>query len=281
MVSFCIRSLPLFFIDLLYVFTYALDVYKTIAYVSLLSFYIFSTSVAFSQPLGVGFGVGYEVEGGKGREGNIVSVTDKGTYKLSTLPYDPKVFGAIVDQTPLTLVDQTLKNAKIVLSSGETRVLVNGEGGNISKGDFITSSSTEGVGMKATSSGYVLGIALEDFRPRTPSESKLVAVNLRIGNQFISTNPRSNLLQVLKSGLDAPTLAPLESLRYLLSGLAVVAAFIIGFASFGKTSSTSIEAMGRNPLAKNTIQTTVFFNFLLTGLIMFSGVFLAYLILII
>mgnify|MGYP000848903404 FL=1 len=266
---------------MVYGFTYALDVHKTKVYVCLLSFYVLTASVAFSQPLGVGFGVGYEIEGGKGREGNVVSVTDKGTYKLSTIPYDSKVFGAIVDQTPLTLVDQALKNAKIVLSSGETRVLVNGEGGSISKGDFVTSSSTEGLAMKATSSGYVLGIALEDFKPKTLSESKLVLVNLRIGNQFISTNPRSNLLQVLKSGLDAPTLAPLESLRYLLSGLAVVAAFIIGFASFGKTSSTSIQAMGRNPLAKNTIQTTVFFNFLLTGLIMFSGVFLAYLILII
>lgn len=238
-------------------------------------------SLSLAQSLGIGFGVGYEIDGNKGKEGNIVSVTDKGTYKLSSGTYDPKMFGVIVNQTPLTLVDETKNNARIVISSGETPTLVNGEGGVISKGDFITSSSVEGVGMKATSSGYVLGIALEDFRPKTSTEVKLLLVNLRIGNQFISSNPRSNLLQVLKSGLDAPTLAPLESLRYLLSGLAVVAAFIIGFASFGRTSSTSIEAMGRNPLAKNTIQTTVFFNFLLTGLIMFSGVFLAYLILII
>ncbi|MEN9388954.1 MAG: hypothetical protein RLY61_38 [Candidatus Parcubacteria bacterium] len=271
----------MFFIDLVRSFTYALKVHKTLTFLLVLSYLLLNNFIAFSQNLGIGFGVGYEIEAGKGREGHIVSVTDKGTYKLSTVSYDPKMFGVIVNQTPLTLVDETFKDAKIVISSGETKVLVNGEGGSISKGDFITASSAEGMGMKATSSGYVLGIALEDFKPKTPKESKLMLVNLRIGNQFISTNPRSNLLQVLKSGLDAPTLAPLESLRYLLSGLAVVAAFIIGFASFGKTSSTSIEAMGRNPLAKNTIQTTVFFNFLLTGLIMFSGVFLAYLILII
>ena len=239
------------------------------------------TSIVYSQSIGAGFGVGYDIEEGKGKEGNIVSVTDRGTYKLSAKAYDPKMFGVIVRETPLTLINDSLKNPKIVLSSGEARVLLSGEGGPISKGDFITSSNKEGIGMRAVSSGHVLGIALEDFKSTSSSDIKLISVNLRIGNQFISTNPRSNLLQVLKSGLDAPTLAPLESLRYLLSGLSVVAAFIIGFASFGRTSSTSIEAMGRNPLAKNTIQTTVFFNFLLTGLIMFSGVFLAYLILII
>lgn len=237
--------------------------------------------VTQAQSTGSGLGVMLEIENNEGAEGNIVSISDKGTYRLSSSDYDVKMFGVIVNNPPLSLEDSEIVNSKIVVSSGQVMVRVSTESGDIKKGDFITSSTKKGVGKKALSSGYVLGIALEDFENAKPGETKLILVSLNIGNQFISTNPRSNLLQIVRSGLDSPSLAPLESLRYLLAGLSVVASLLIGFASFSRTSSTSIEAMGRNPLAKNTIRTTVFFNFLLTGLIMFTGVFLAYLILII
>jgi hypothetical protein len=52
--------------------------------------------------------------------------------------------------------------ANPVTSVGVTYVKYNSENGTIKKADLITSSSESGVGMKATQSGIVLGIALED-----------------------------------------------------------------------------------------------------------------------
>jgi hypothetical protein len=47
-------------------------------------------------------------------------------------------------------------------TSGICFVKYNSENGAIKKGDLITSSSEPGIGMKATASGIVLGIVLED-----------------------------------------------------------------------------------------------------------------------
>lgn len=236
--------------------------------------------VGFAQDMGVNIAVSIETVGNEGEEGHIISLNDKGEYTLSSKAFDTKMYGVLVQNPLVSIEDNNIQNKKLLVTSGEVLVRVSGDSGNISKGDYITSSNKKGVGQKATSSGHVLGISLEDYSPANASTEKLILVNVKIANQFISNNPRSNLIQVVRSGLDAPASAPVDSLRYIIAGLVVCASFVIGFTSFGKTSGSSIEAMGRNPLAKTTIRTTVIFNFVLTGLIMFAGVFLAYLILI-
>jgi F0F1-type ATP synthase membrane subunit c/vacuolar-type H+-ATPase subunit K len=237
-------------------------------------------NLSFAQFPGVNIAVSIETLNNEGSEGHIISLDDNGRYVLSAKSFDPKMYGVLIKDPLVSVEDTNLSNYKLLATGGEALVRVSGEGGAIEKGDFITSSFTKGVGQKAISSGHIIGIALENFNPSNPKDEKLILVNVKISNQFISNNPRSNLVQVIRSGLDAPASAPVDSLRYIIAGLVVCAAFIIGFTSFGKTSGTSIEAMGRNPLAKTTIRSTVVFNFILTGLIMFAGVFLAYLILI-
>lgn len=250
--------------------------FKLLIYIMLL----ISVPSVYGQFQSVDVAVSIETLNNEGKGGQIVSLNDSGAYILSNKPYDQKMYGVLVDAPLVSLVDSNLASSKLMVSSGEALVLVNGEGGAIKKGDFITSSQKKGVGQKATTSGHVIGISLEDYAPQNASAEKLILVNVKITNQFISSNTRSNLIQVVRSGLDAPAAAPVDSLRYIIAGLVVCAAFVIGFTSFGRTSGSSIEAMGRNPLAKNTIRTTVLFNFILTGLIMFSGIFLAYLVLI-
>jgi hypothetical protein len=65
------------------------------------------------------------------------------------------------------------------ISSGVTYVKYNSENGQIKKGDLITSSSTAGEGMKATQSGMVIGIALEDATGTTG------VVKIRILIQYV------------------------------------------------------------------------------------------------
>ena len=64
-----------------------------------------------------------------------------------------------------------------------------------------------------------------------------------------------------------------------MAALVVLATFIIGFSSFGKISGTSIEALGRNPLASKLIRSAVVLNFALTAIIIAVGLTMAYLIL--
>jgi hypothetical protein len=95
--------------------------------------------------------------------GTIVSsenATLRAQPKMTNKPYDELMFGIYYE-------NNSVPNGPVIrtnpfVSSGVTYVKYNSENGQIKKGDLITSSSTPGEGMKATQSGMVIGIALED-----------------------------------------------------------------------------------------------------------------------
>jgi len=225
---------------------------------------------------GIAFSIPIETEA---PVGSIVSYTS-GKYILSFKTYDENIFGVVTDTPIASVEDINLEKYRLVVNSGETPVLVSNKNGEIKKGDFITSSETPGVGMKATSSGQVIGIALEDFITATSEETGFVTVFLNVKSQFIALSGTTNVLSALKAGLESPFLSPIITLRYILAALVTGASFVIGFVSFGRISGSSVEALGRNPLAGSSIRRVVFFNFLLTFSIMLGGLFVAYLILI-
>lgn len=211
--------------------------------------------------------------------GNIISFKN-GTYTLAGEKYDSDLIGIITDTSITSLEDTNINNYFLLATEGETEIIVSNINGQIRKGDYITSSEIPGVGVKATESGYVVGIALEDFVTQNDEEQGIIMVRVDIKPWFRSTKAGTNLLSALRSGLESPFISPLISLRYVLAALVVGASFIIGFTSFGKISGSSVEALGRNPLAGTSIKRVVFFNFLMTFLIMVSGLMLAYFILI-
>ena len=90
-------------------------------------------------------------------------------------PYDSKVLGVYASKYD----DQ--ENLHQVYVLGDGQILVNGEGGDINIGDSITTSSTPGVGMRATEYGTTIGRAQEDYHFANPSETKLVAVQYGLG----------------------------------------------------------------------------------------------------
>jgi hypothetical protein len=151
--------------------------------------------------------------------------------------------------------------------------------GPIKEGDFVTSSNTSGVGVRAMESGQVLGVALEEYTPSAPENVGQIYVQLGIKTSFIDKTASKNLLDTLKNSLTSPFMTPIEALRYLLAIAVVFASFVIGFSSFGKITGSSVEALGRNPLAGGAIRRVIFFNFILTFLIMGIGLVIAYLIL--
>src|SRR3989338_3550110 len=98
------------------------------------------------------------------RVGAIVGRGEK-EYELTTLPYQQTVLGVIVESSDVVvqIPDTEDRDQHIIATSGEFLVLVNSSSGDIAIGDFVTSSSTPGVGMKASSGGMVLGTALEAY----------------------------------------------------------------------------------------------------------------------
>ncbi|HXH18975.1 MAG TPA: hypothetical protein VNJ07_07810 [Chitinophagales bacterium] len=95
--------------------------------------------------------------------GDIVSISryNSHTFVLTSIPYDPLLAG-VISENPSLLVNSPNEGEPIALT-GRVKVKVNLEGGIIKEGDAITSSSMEGVGMKASGEGMILGHALESF----------------------------------------------------------------------------------------------------------------------
>ncbi len=215
------------------------------------------------------------------KDGAIISLGPK-SYTASKIEYDPSMIGVVAQNPALSLQSKndSAKNTKLVIASGKAYVLVSVIKGPIKINDFITTSPIEGIGQKATSNGFVIGNALESYNNSDPKKigKILVSVNPRYNAGFISL--RSNLIQLLKGATAANVLSPLASLRYLLAAIISAAAFILGFIYFGKVARSSTEAMGRNPLAGRTIQINTIFNLILTIIIIFVGLAIAYLILV-
>jgi len=101
--------------------------------------------------------------------GTIVS-TDNATiraeHRMTNKTYDEYMVGVYYEKSNANVNPAKIKTIPYV-SEGVTYVQYNSENGAIKQGDLITSSSEAGVGMKATKSGMVLGIALEDATSAT------------------------------------------------------------------------------------------------------------------
>ncbi len=244
-----------------------------------LSGIFFLPSTLYAQDATLDVAIEIDLGDVQASSGSVVSYRD-GVYMLSAIEYDENIAG-IISSSPGLYLDDTGLDSAYIMTSGQIAVRVSNANGEIRKGDFLTSSNNPGIAQKATQTGQVLGVALEDFTGQTEG-TVLTHVDIRsqIISQDIDPNVRVNLLEALRLGLESPFLTPVASLRYILAVLLVIAAFIIGFASFGRISGSGIEALGRNPLAKRAIQLTIVFNFALTAFIMFIGLALAYLVLI-
>ena len=66
----------------------------------------------------------------------------------------------------------------------------------------------------------------------------------------------------------------------MIAAFVTVLSFILGFVYFGRFAKTGIEAIGRNPLARFQIQTTVIINLLLMAGIFVVGLALSYFVLV-
>jgi hypothetical protein len=211
--------------------------------------------------------------------GSVICSTSGG-FGLCEKENEPNMFGVVTDLPIAAMEAVDGAGNKLVLSSGVAKVKVRANNGNIVAGNYVTSSTEPGVAQLARTNGYVLGVAMQDFSSEDPNEVGNIEVTLNIHPVSFAVGRRSNLVELIKLGTTAAYIDPIDSLRYLLAALVIVISFTLGLIYFGKVSRSGVEAIGRNPLAKSSIQFGVLLSVFLTVFIICMGLALAYLLLI-
>jgi hypothetical protein len=88
---------------------------------------------------------------------NEAYVKKSGNFK------DRRAMGIVATQPGIVLGEPATQNAYPIALAGRVPVKVSTEKGTIQKGDYLTSSSTPGVAVKATTAGQTIGKALESY----------------------------------------------------------------------------------------------------------------------
>jgi hypothetical protein len=113
------------------------------------------------------------------RPGDVVEIEpgEKSYVRRSSGAYSKGIVG-VYSENPgfrLSQVDPTIDGANVIPVAlvGRVPVRVSLENGPIEAGDYLTSSSVQGVAMKATRAGNVIGKAMEPFN--SSEEGKIIA----------------------------------------------------------------------------------------------------------
>lgn len=201
--------------------------------------------------------------------GNIVSQTEQGLSR-SNIPYDENIVG-VAGENPIIVFGKKSTTTLSIVTFGETLTEVTNINGEIKKGDFVTSSDRPGVGQKATEPGFAVGKAMEDFNQE---EGRIIVFVQPQMITFPSTAILGRVAQEIIAGLKVPETIP-EVIRYLSALLIGGGSFVIGFLSFIKSLREGVVAVGRNPLAKKSIQTAMILNLIGVSTLTIAGLGLA------
>lgn len=214
------------------------------------------------------------------KNADIVAHSGK-AFKLANEEYTSQIAGVVV-LDPAVSIDLTNNNKGYpIVSTGTALVNVNTSNGAIKAGDIITTSKTAGIGMKATKPGYAIGTAQENYDEKDTKRVGSILVSLDTQYAYppaAGGTGGSRFLEVFNLTAAASYQQPSVFIKYAIAALIVISTFIIGFFTFGRIASNGITALGRNPLAARIIQVGIVFNVMIALAIVFSGLFLAYLI---
>lgn len=255
--------------------------------------FLFSALVApysvYAQVLGVEVARTLVVRDEGEVEGDIVSLTENPQEVVLTREVgDPKMYGVLMLDPVVVL---RTNNEIPVVRGGEVFVNATTIAGPIVLGDFVTSSDIPGKAQKAADSkGYMLGTALSSLGEADGEEFQFEGKTYRRGQirvllnirpiSFTGGNIFSTLQQAQAASLDIINDSRQRDkiIRYIIALIIVALTVYFGYRMFGKSVTKGIEGIGRNPLAKVSIQTMIVFNMILIGVVCLGGMVLALLV---
>lgn len=231
---------------------------------------ILSTPPVHAQSNSFDAAYSYVVADPKAQDGDILIYSEKGLVRANS-SFASAMFG-VVQMNPVILIELAESQGLPVVKSGIAMVNVTDANGPIKKGDYITSSTIPGKGQRADKSGYILGVAMAES---TGSNKIPVSLDIKYVDLYSVLPPAANKL--LKS-LDNLLLASIQDpekftklVRYLAAAIIVLGAFIISFLTFSKSMTNSVEAIGRNPLARNSIYFSLVINVIVAVVTLLVG----------
>lgn len=210
--------------------------------------------------------------------GSIVSLTPSG-YRLSRKQYDPLSFGVVTTHPAISLQLPNNGDTYPVVATGDTLVQVSTINGDIKKDDPITTSQIAGVGMRASQTGYIIGVSLDNFSSANSKVIKLISVRLNFHYNLTQSSIKTGFFDVLNASTFATYQEPIKAFQYVVSAVVVILSFIMSFFLFARTANKGIEALGRNPLASKMIQVGIFLNVSIAISIVAAGIIVAFIVL--
>ncbi len=157
-----------------------------------------------------------------------------------------------------------------VVVNGLTQALVSNVNGNVNSGDKITASPFSGIGMKATNSTEIVGVAQASLSTEKTIQQSVIdktgkkqtitvgAIPLEVNVAYFSSNQNGSssifvppLLQSIANNVVGNQVSPL---RVLASALILILGFTTVCIILYTSIRASITAIGRNPLANTAVR---------------------------
>jgi len=228
------------------------------------------------------------------QQGLIVQLDDKDKNKVTTVTYKnaKKTYGVVVaaSAAAVTLSSDAAQQAYVV-TSGRYNVLVSNQNGEVDVGDFVSVSAIDGIGMKADSDvDTVLGRAVTAFNGKSnvistttlkDSSGKqlkvtmgMVAVDVAIVPSPLHTGADGGVPQFVQKLAVSLLGQPINPVQLYIS----VALFLLGAGTVVSLLysgiQTSMTAIGRNPLARQSIMRNMI-QVIIASVLIFIGCLVA------
>lgn len=205
--------------------------------------------------------------------GNLVSLDAKipNSVQAATVDNGARLLGVIVAKNDSLLAIDEQAGAVQVATNGNAKALVTTINGAIAVGDQIAVSPFSGIGMKATPSSRVIGLAQNGFSTESSAATSqevtdkngkkqqiavgYVSVSIAVGNNS-SGNVADNLTGLQKLGKSI-TGHTVSSARVVISMIVALVALCSLITLIYASIYGGIISVGRNPLAKYAVYRTI------------------------
>lgn len=200
--------------------------------------------------------------------GSLVSLDPQTTGVVQAANTDRagELLGVVVESNQSLIAASNSDTDVQVVTNGTALALVSTLNGDIHKGDAISASPINGVGMRAIVAGRILGIAQTDFSAKSDGAISK-QVKTKTGEQTISLGQTTLLLSVgyftprNNSSIPEPVqnLARLivgkdvSPIRIVLAATLLLIGITLSIIIINSAVRSSLESVGRNPLARKAI----------------------------
>jgi hypothetical protein len=204
-------------------------------------------------------------------QGTLVSLKDNSsdTVVAANVGNVNNLLGAVInDNSSLLSVSSNIKNQTLVATTGSASVLVSDMNGTIKRGDQVTASPINGVGMKATANVRVLGTAQSDFGNGTKQTYKdksgqeksvnISEIPVQINVAYFYKEPEKTVIpSAIQNVANALAGKTVSTVPILISGAIFIVTLVVVMSIIYSMIRSSIISVGRNPMSQSAVYRNV------------------------